>query len=168
MCNCGSSGCGGCGSLTVPEGPVGPTGPTGAAGEPGADGADGAPGPTWMSWSWSVGSDTQWIPAGGNAALKIAAYIQYPGYNTVSVPTYVKVVSRGLDATADYDIELYDVTNSQILASISNRAQITITTDALTVAPNLWPAGAAVLAIRVRDNQATDNKVGFAAMTWHD
>lgn len=165
---CGNNSCGGCGALTIPEGPVGPQGPAGPAGANGTNGTNGAAGPTWMSWSSSVGSDTQWIPAGGNASFKIAAYYQYPGFNTISIPTFVKVISRGLVATANYDIQLYDVTNAQILASISARTQIVITTDALTVTPNNWPANAATLVIRIRDNQAADNQVGYAAMTWHN
>lgn len=169
MCiNCGSSGCGGCGALTIPEGPTGPQGPAGANGANGTNGADGTPGPSWMSWSWSIGSDTPWVPAGGNATFKVAAEIIYPGYNTVTPPTFVKVLSRGLDPTANYDIQLYDVTNAQIVASISNRAQITPTIDALAITIANWPAAQARLQIRIRDNQAFDNRVGLLAMTWHD
>lgn len=170
MCvQCNSSGCTGCGALTVPIGPTGATGATGSAGAAGADGADGAPGPTWMSWSWSVGSDTPWIPGGAATGLpKIAAYIQYPGFNTVSIPTFVKTISRGLEATNDYNIELYDVTNSQILAFKNNMNNVAITQDALTVNTNNWPAGAAILVVRIEDNQAANNRVGLCAMTWHN
>lgn len=168
MCACGNNGCSGCGSFSVPEGPTGPQGPAGPAGTNGTNGTDGAPGPTWMSWSWSVGSDTPWAPAGGNAVYKNAAYVQYPGYNKVAVPGYVKVISRGIDASPDYDIRLYDVTNSKILAVITARTQTAVTTDALTISANDWPASDAILAVQVKDNNAVDNRVGLAAMTWHN
>ncbi len=170
MCvQCNSSGCSSCGALTVPIGLTGPTGATGAAGAKGTNGATGAAGPTWMSWSFSVGSDTPWILGGSAAGTpKIAAYIHYPGYNTIAIPTYVKVVTDGLEAVNDYNVELYDVTNSQILAFKNNITNVPITLDALTVNTNNWPAGSAILVIRIQDNQLANNRVSLESMTWHN
>lgn len=43
------------------------------------------------------------------------------------------MVTDGLEAVNDYNVELYDVTNSQILAFKNNITNVPITLDALTV-----------------------------------
>lgn len=169
MCGCGSNTCLGCGSLVVPEGPAGPTGPQGPAGADGADGANGAAGPTWMSWSWSRGSDLPHILAGGNAAFKVAAEVIYPGTSVVSIPTYVKMQSYGLGGGPNYDLQLYDVTNAKILASLNGRSQTSATIDTLTLGSAAdWPLNTARVQIRVRDNNAASDQVIFYSMTWHN
>lgn len=169
MCYCGNSGCGGCGALTVPEGPTGPVGPVGAAGAAGADGTDGADGPTWMSWTLSRGTDTPFLLGGGAGVFRVAAEQIYPGSVTVTPPTYVKIGCEGLVATANFDLQLYDATNSVILAQALANSNINYSTVSLTVtAAASWPVGEARLQIRCRDNQAASNEVGLYSMTWHN
>lgn len=168
MCvQCNTDSCGGCGTWTVPQGPKGDTGNPGEDGAPGEPGDAGPAGPTWMSWSYSIGSDTPFINGGGSQVWQIAAKLSYPGTLLIPVPDFVDIVAFATDASPDYDVQLYDETHSQILASIANQSNAASAILSLTVTAANWPTGNSILHIRLRDNRVTSNKVRLQAMTWH-
>lgn len=147
---------------------MGPTGATGPQGPAGTNGTNGAAGPTWMSWSWSRGADVPHILAGGNAAFRAAASVIYPGTAVVAVPGFVKVLTDGLGAPPNFDIQLYDTTNSQILAQILNQSNTTPVISSLSITPANWPVGVAHLELRIRDNNAALDQILLYGMTWHN
>lgn len=147
-----------------PKGPAGQRGPRGLQGIPGEQGA---PGPSWMSFVWNS-TDVYYQLTGAADTYQEFQTIVYPGSTLIAVPTVITVSSFAtVGPSADYDIELYDVVTTNVLAFKYNITNLSEAMDQLTITSANWPASRSRIRIRVRNNAGTgNNRIAVSAMTW--